>query len=80
LFAIEGVLILGSLAWLWRAMWELERTGEGPRRLRSQRTLFGFVLLALLGLARLAEYASLYHRPYLGAVETANETTALTEG
>jgi hypothetical protein len=63
LFAIEVVLILGALAWLWRALWELERTGEGPRRLRRQRALSGFVLLALLGLARLAEYTSLYHWP-----------------
>jgi hypothetical protein len=54
-FAVELVLILGVLIWLWRLMWELERTG-GPRRLTRQRALIGWALLALLFLGRIAAW------------------------
>jgi hypothetical protein len=55
LFAIEVAVILGALVWLWRLVWEFERTG-GPRRLTRQRALIGSALLALLFPGRIAAW------------------------
>lgn len=50
-FAIEAVVVIGTLGWLWRWMWALERSGEATP-LARQRALIGFVIVVLLIVAR----------------------------